>query len=134
MTTTAQAVVVQPNVFDLQGYNTQISYSSTSFTGAAELTYVSDGVTLKFRGDDIRTERNHLGQMVSVRINGNAAAIGPVESLSLIIPQMTLSTETRQGDIQTIAVLSLRSVPGKLPSQTQYLPLCVAGIARQIDF
>jgi hypothetical protein len=134
MTTTAQAVVVQPNVFELEGYNTQISYSSTSFTGVAELTYVSRGVTLKFRGDEIRTERNHLGQMLSVRINGNATAIGPVESLSLIIPQMTLSAETRQGDIQTVAMLSLRSVPGKLPGQTQYLPLCVAGIARQVDF
>ena len=66
MTTTAQAVVVQPNVFELEGYNTQISYSSTSLTGVAELTYVSRGVTLKFRGDQIRTERSHLGQMVSV--------------------------------------------------------------------
>ena len=134
MTTTAQAGVVQPNVFELEGYNTQISYSSTSVTGAAELTYVSRGVTLKFRGDQIRTERTHLGQMVTVPLNGNSTAIGPVESLTLLIPQMTLSPETREGAIQTIAMLSLRSVPGKLPSQTQYMPLSVAGTARQLDF
>jgi hypothetical protein len=73
--------------------------------------------------------------MVSVPLNGNSPAIGPVESLTLLIPATTVPADTRQSPVQTLAVLSLRSIPGQNPSQSQeYMPLCLAGTARQIDF
>jgi hypothetical protein len=133
--TTAQAVLVQANVFELEGYNTRISYASTSITGVPELTYVSRGVTLKFRGDQIRSEKTTIGQLLSVPLSGSSPAIGPVEALTLVLPAVTVPADTRQSSIQTMAVLSTRVVPGKLPNQAQeYLPLCLAGTAQQIDF
>jgi hypothetical protein len=134
VTAAQQAVMVQPNVFELSTYDMRISYSTTSFSGVAELTYVRRGVTLTFRGEQIRTERTTLGQMVSVSLNSMPNAIAPVESLSLLIPTMNLPADSKQGDIQTIAVLSLRSFE-KVPAQSQsYMSLCLAGTAQQIDF
>jgi len=121
---TTQAVLVQPNVFELEGYDTRISYSTTSIVGLPELIYVSRGETLKFRGDQIRVERTSLGQMVSVILNANPQAVGPVESLSLLIPAMNLPADSRHGSIQTVAILSLRLPMAKIPSQSQlYMPL-----------
>jgi hypothetical protein len=74
---TAQAVVVQPNVFELEGYNARISYSTTSFVGVAELTYVSRGETFSFRGDQLRVERTQLGQMVTVALKNIRRRSGP---------------------------------------------------------
>ena len=45
---TAQAVVVQPHVFELEGDNARISYSTTSIAGVAELTYLSRDETFSF--------------------------------------------------------------------------------------
>jgi hypothetical protein len=131
----AQAVLVQPNVFELAGYDTRISYSTTSIVGVPELVYVSRGETLTFRGDQIRIERTSLGQMVSVTLNVNPKAVGAVESLSLLIPSMNLPADSRRGSIQTVAILSLRVPTAQIPSQSQvYMPLCLAGSAQQIDF
>jgi hypothetical protein len=106
--TSTQPILVQPNVFQLQGYNTQISYSTTSFTGVPELTYVSRGETLNFRGENIRTEQTQLGQMVTVNLSSNLAAVGGFESLTLLIPAVSLPLNSRESFIQTIAVFSLR--------------------------
>jgi hypothetical protein len=40
--TTTQAIV-QPNLFELQGYNTEINYSTTSILGVPQLTYTYRG-------------------------------------------------------------------------------------------
>jgi hypothetical protein len=45
--------IVQPNLFELEGYNTQITYSTTSIIGVPQLSYLNQGKTLNFRGDDI---------------------------------------------------------------------------------
>ena len=132
---TAQAVVVQPNLFELEGYNSRISYSTTSIVGVAELTFVNRGETFSFRGDQLRVEQTQLGQMVTVVLNNNPQAIGSVETLTLMIPAITVPSDSRQADMQTVAMLSLRTPRMKSSHQSQfYMPLCLAGTARQIDF
>jgi hypothetical protein len=73
--------------------------------------------------------------MVTVTLNADPAAIGPVESLTLLIPAMTLPAETRQGSVQTMVMFSLRSPLTKNPGQSQaFMPLSLAGTAQQLDF
>ena len=60
--------IIQPNLFELQGYNTQITYSTTSILDIPELTYINRGQTLKFSGDDIQIEQTQPGQMVTVNL------------------------------------------------------------------
>lgn len=132
--TSTQRILVQPNVFELGGYNTQISYSTTSFTGIPQLTYTNRGQTLSFSGAEIQTEQTQLGQIVTVSLSSNLA-IGNFESLSLLIPTISLPLDSKQGSIQTIAVFSLRSPLVKQSGQSQsYMTLCLFGTAQQVDF
>jgi hypothetical protein len=131
----AQAVAVQPNVFELEGYQARISYSTTSFAGVASLTYVSRGETFSFRGDQLKVERTQLGQMVTVTLASKPQAIGSVETLTLMIPAITVPADSRQTDVQTVAMFSVRMPQVKSSYQSQfYMPLCLAGTARQVDF
>jgi hypothetical protein len=133
--TSVSPVLVQPNQFQLGGYDTVIDYSTTSVAGVPQLTYKTRSQTLNFRGEQIRTERTSLGQMVTVTLRGDPQAVGAVESLSLLIPTVTLSDETTEGPIQTVAILSLRSPQFKVPGQSQsYMMLYLSGTASQVDF
>jgi hypothetical protein len=58
-----------------------------------------------------------------------------VETLTLMIPAITVPADSRQADMQTVAMFSMRMPQVKSSSQSQfYMPLCFAGTARQIDF
>lgn len=132
--TSTQRILVQPNVFELGGYNTQISYSTTSITGVPQLTYTNRGQTLSFSGSEIHTEQTQLAQIVTVSLSSNLA-IGNFESLNLLIPTISLPLDSKQGSIQTIAVFSLREPLVKQIGQSQtYMTLCLSGTAQQIDF
>ena len=129
-----QPILIQPNLFELGGYNTQISYSTTSITGVPQLTYSNQAQTLSFSGSEIQTEQTQLGQIVTVSLSSNLA-IGNFESLSLLIPTVSLPLDSKQGSIQTIAVFSLREPLVKQSGQSQtYMTLCLSGTAQQLDF
>lgn len=133
--TTEKPALVSPNQFHLSGYDTEIAYSTTSFTGVPQLTYKTQGQTLNFRGEQIQTEHNVLGQMVTVNLRNDPQAIGSIETLTLLIPTVGLSFETREAPMQTIAILSLRAAQIKIPGQLQhYTTLALAGTASQVDF
>lgn len=130
-----QPILVQPNQFLLGGHDTEITFSTTSFTGVPRLTYKDRSRTLNFSGEEIRIERTQLGQMVTVNLSSNSQAFGTVETLTLLIPSISVPIETKTGPIQTIAIFSLRSPMVKIPGQSQtYMTLCLAGTAEQVDF
>ncbi|MBW4569586.1 MAG: hypothetical protein KME31_16630 [Tolypothrix carrinoi HA7290-LM1] len=132
--TSAQPVLVQPNQFQLGGYDTEIVYAS-SITGVPQLTYKTRSQTLNFSGEQIQTEQTQLGQMVTVNLSNNPQAIGVVETLTLLIPTVNLTLDSRESFIQTIAIFSLRSPLVKKIGQSQtYMTLCLSGTAQQIDF
>jgi hypothetical protein len=128
---TAQPIV-QANLFELQGYNTQITYSTTSVIGVPQLTYVNQGQTLNFRGKDIRQEQTQLGQIVTVDLTDNPAS-EILETLSLLIPIVNLSSKSLETTIQTTAIFS--QVAKSTTAQVQtYMTLCLTGLAKQVAF
>lgn len=128
---TAQPIV-QANLFELQGYNTQITYSTTSVIGVPQLTYVNQGQTLNFRGKDIRQEQTQLGQIVTVDLTDNPAS-EILETLSLLVPIVNLSSKSLETTIQTTAIFS--QVAKSTTAQVQtYMTLCLTGLAKQVAF
>jgi hypothetical protein len=128
-------VLIQANQFQLGGYDTVIDYSTTSVAGVPQLTYKTRSQTLNFRGEQIRTERTSLGQMVTVVLRGDPQAVGAVESLTLLVPTVNVSEESKESPVQTVAILSLRSAPIKVPGQSpSYMMLYLSGTASQLDF
>jgi hypothetical protein len=126
-----QSISIQPNVFNLQGYNTEILFSG-SITGAPQLTYTDRGQTLSFSGSEILAEESQLGKMVTVSLS-DELALGDFESLTLLIPTINLTADNRESPVQTIAIFNRRSRVKSGQSQT-YMTLCLSGTAQQVDF
>ncbi|NJM66141.1 MAG: hypothetical protein HC851_11045 [Acaryochloris sp. RU_4_1] len=128
---TSSSVSISPNVLNLQGYNTEILLSS-SITGTLQLTYTNRGQTLSFSGSEILSEDSQLGQMVTVSLS-DKLALSDFESLTLLIPTVNLTPDTRETSVQTIAIFNRRSRIHRGQSQT-YMTLCLSGTAQQIEF
>lgn len=124
--------IVQPNLFELEGYNTQITYSTTSILGVPQLSYTNRGKTLNFRGDEILIEKTQLGQMVTVDLSDNPAS-EIIEKLTLLIPIVNLPPTAPERAIQTTAIFN-QIVKGIKPQVQTYMALCLAGMAKQVDF
>ena len=50
----SQSTLVKPNQFLLEGYDIEISYETTSFTGTPRFSLTYQGQTLSFAGEDFR--------------------------------------------------------------------------------
>jgi hypothetical protein len=125
--------IVQPNLFELEGYNTQITYSTTSsIAGVPQLSYKNRGQTLNFRGDDIRIEQTQLGQMVTVNLSEKPTS-EVLETLTLLIPIVNLPSTSPERAVQTTAIFS-QIVKGIKAQVQTYMTLCLAGKAKQVAF
>jgi hypothetical protein len=133
--TQLQPTLVKPNQFLLTGYDVEISYETTSFTGTPRFSLTRQGQTLNFTGEEIQTERSQLGQMVTVNLSDNLRAIGVVETLTLLIPSITVLSTTKTAPIQTIAIFNRQSPQIKIAGQSQtYMAVSLAGTANQLNF
>jgi ribosomal protein L19 len=135
-------ILVQPNQFLLGGFDIEINYETTSIAGVPQLIYKDRSQTQNFRGEQIRIEQTQLGQMVTVTLKRDLPETGADETLTLLVPAITLLSTTKTASTRTIAIFSLRrdassqeSPVLKIPGQSQnYMTLCLAGTANQIDF
>jgi hypothetical protein len=124
--------IVQPNLFELEGYNTQITYSTTSIAGVPQLSYKNRGQTLNFRGDDIQIEQTQLGQIVTVNLSEKSAS-EVLETLTLLIPIVNLPSASPEQAVQTTAIFS-QIVKGIKAQVQTYMTLCLAGTGKQVAF
>lgn len=132
----ASPTTLSPNLFELQGYDTQINYSASSITGVPQLSCSQGEVSRTFTGEEIQLVEAGLGQSVTVLLQ-NGAADEPIESLTVLLPVVQLSLQTRQLSIQTIAILSRRAVfvNPTTPAQLQtYHTLNLSGTAQLVEF
>lgn len=131
----SQPVLVQPNQFLLAGYDIDISYETTSFTGTPRFSVTRQGQTLNFTGEEIQLESSQLGRMVTVNLGANLRAVGVVETLTLLVPSISVLTTTKTPPLRTIAIFDRQSPPIKVAGKSQaYMPIYLSGTANQIDF
>jgi hypothetical protein len=126
---------LEPTQYILQGYDIQITYSSSSITGRPQFTYNSLTENRTFSGSEITREETGLGVTISVLLKNNQADEG-FEGVSLLLPAVQLTSETRQVSIQTLAILNRRIVfvaPGARQLQN-YNPILLAGTAEFVQF
>lgn len=126
---------VEPNLFELQGYRTQIVYSTSSIQGVPQLTYSNQVQERTFSGEEIQVEETGLGRSVT-GILENGAADAPIESLTLLLPAVQLGSQ-RELPIQTLAIFSQRAafVNPEAPLQLQtYDTISLFGTAKIVQF
>jgi hypothetical protein len=126
---------LQPNLFELQGYDIQITYSTTSITGQPQFSYSDRVESRTFSGDEIVVENTGLGEIVTVQLKSNQADEG-LESVTLLIPVIQLAADVQSAMVQTLAVLSKQAVfvaPGARQLQS-YNPVHLSGTAQLVAF
>ncbi|WP_421659224.1 hypothetical protein [Leptothermofonsia sp. ETS-13] len=126
---------LEPNLFELQGYDTQISFSASSIAGVPQFSYSDRVQTRTFSGDEILQEETGLGRMVTVQLQNKDADQG-FETVTLLLPKVQLAADMNEVAIQTLAILNKRVefvAPGAQQLQT-YNPIFLSGTAKRVQF
>src|SRR6476661_186760 len=86
----------EPNLFTLTGKDTQITYSTSSFTGQPQFTYQDAQQQTTVTGQDIRTQQTEIGKLVTVTL----AQVPDLETVtvSLLLPTIHLAESGEGGD------------------------------------
>ncbi|MUH00733.1 hypothetical protein F7734_54085 [Scytonema sp. UIC 10036] len=127
---------LEPNLFELQGYDIQITYSTSSFTGEPIFTFTSQNEHLNFSGSEIQVEDTKLSRIVTVMLKNNLVDEG-FESLTLLLPVVFLSEESRTSTIQTEVIFSKKPgfvVPTRTGQLQTYQTVSVFGTAQRVEF
>lgn len=99
---TSQAAT-PPNLYELNGTNLHISYSTTGIDGKPHFSYQNASRTLSFSGDQIRKVKTEIGTLVTVTLtltvdNGSTA-------FSILLPNVNLDS-TKQAAITTDGIIT----------------------------
>lgn len=103
----------EPNLFELHGHETHITYSTTSVAGKPQLVYRNNEQSYSFSGDEIRTQDSELGTLVSVSLVKTIDQGST--SLTLVVPSVNLAGAQQQ-HIKTLAIVT-KHVVGVQPLQ-----------------
>jgi hypothetical protein len=126
----------QPNLFQLTGEYTQITYSTTSITGQPQFHYQDQQRDVNVTGDDIRSLETEIGTLVTVTLE----VIPDLHTLtvSLLVPEINLN-EGNESPLSTLAILTTHRTsiggPGLVEGQLQtYEVVELEGTASLVDF
>lgn len=124
-----------PNLYELTGNDTQITYSTTSFGGQPQLTYHRQGVDRSFTGAEIRVQESEIGQQVTVTIE-EIVELHTI-LLTLLIPEINL--DGRESRFRTRGILTTRRSSFGGPRLVKgalelYQTIALRGVARNVDF
>lgn len=133
---TAENESTQPNLFQLTGGYTQITYSTTSINGQPRFHYRDQQRDLNVAGDAIRSLETEIGTLVTVTLE----VIPDLHTLTatLVVPQVNLS-EANESPLTTVAILTTHRTSigglGLVEGQLQtYEVVALEGTARLVEF
>ena len=104
----------EPNLFELSGYGTQITYSTSGIDGKPHLSFKNAEFNESFAGTDIRTLDSELGKLVTVSLVKTVDQ--GYTSATVLIPSVALGGQTSQ-PLSTLCIIS-RHIAGIQPGQT----------------
>jgi hypothetical protein len=130
--TEASQQALRPNLFELKGDDTTISYSTSSFSGKPRFEYQGPRGSVSRQGDEIEADATPSGTLVSIVVE----AIPDLETttLTLYLPPIVLTG--REEPLCTVGLEITRSHPltGPAGSPPAYRPLELRGSAKVVDF
>ncbi len=128
---------VQANLFELGSYTTQVTYSSTSFTGQPQLNYRDATKNLTFVGEEeISFRETEIGQLITVTLESGAADAPPV-TFTLVLPEVNVMPQSGGTQIQVPGILTTtRSLFGgpRLGAEKTYSTINLQGTAQFVQF
>jgi hypothetical protein len=127
---------VQPNLFEVAGGATSITYATTGIAGRPSFDFRDKDHDVHVEGADIRTKRTELGTLVTVDVD--VVLDGPTTTVTLLVPTVNLAQATEQ-KLRTIAVVTTTANtiggPSLVVGQVQrYRSVTLRGTARAVAF
>ena len=137
MTATTEAAFREPNLFELEGDKTNITYSTTSITGVPQFNYQDHEISRSFNGPEIRTLEAEIGRLVTVTLDQVPDL--QTTTATLLLPTINLPQGATESPIETVAILSIERTsiggPGLVQGQPQaYRTLNLKGRASLVAF
>jgi hypothetical protein len=128
--------LVEPNVYELSGDDTQITYATTSAEGKPTFSYSGPKGEHSYSGDEIQTLDSSLGTEVTVTIEDIADL--HVIALTLLIPEMWIAPDSGM-EVRTIAIFATKEEPITAPvglpaAREQYGVVTLDGEGKLVDF
>ncbi|MBH8566991.1 hypothetical protein I8748_33415 [Nostoc sp. CENA67] len=135
--TLASNLIFTPNLFELQGKDTQITYSTSSIAGVPQFNYQTPSLNLNFSDTEIRTQDTEIGRQITVTLE--QIPDQQTVTLTLLIPTINLPQQVIENSITTVAIITTERTsiggPDLVNGQLQiYDILSLQGIARLVDF
>lgn len=130
---TQQSIV--PNLYELTGQDTQITYLTITPLGQPELRYqgsiANHTVNETFRGDQIRTEHSELGTLLSV--SEFKTIDQGYTGLTVVLPGINLGGKDQQA-LEALAILTAHAGPDSIGvvAQETYSVVQLQGTAKHV--
>ena len=121
------------NKFELSGNGTTITYSSTGIGGEPSLSYKDRKFDMQFSGNQIRTERSELGELVTVTLAPGVE--GQILTATVLTPGIDLGNANSQA-LTTLMIVSQRLGvihPGKHGPLQDYAATMLKGTASHVE-
>jgi hypothetical protein len=130
-------LALSPNLFELQGKDTQITYSTSSVAGVPQLNYQTPSLNLNFSYTDIRARDTEIGREITVTLEQTPDL--QTITLTLFLPTINLPPEATENPIETVAIITTARTsiggPNLVDGQLQtYDTLDLQGTARLVNF
>ena len=125
----------EPNDFELQGDDTRIHYTTTSFAGVPQFLYETRDQSLNFSGEDIHLLETEIGKLATVTVE-HVPDYRTI-TLTLLVPAINLQGEESSIETEVIVTTHHTTVAGQegVEGQVQtYQTMTLQGTARESVF
>ncbi len=123
-----------PNLYELSGTRLKVTYSSSSIAGKPLLTIRQGRKDQQFTGNEIKTDKTQIGQLVTVTLETQPDR--KTVLFSVLLPEVNLP-DSLKSNIKTEAIVTTikTTIAGPPKGQVQtYKTVLLSGTARSVDF
>lgn len=126
-----------PNLFELKGPCTEITYSTSSFVGPPQFSYRDHQRQVNVSGEKIHTLQTEIGELVTVTLEVVPDFLEV--TFTLLLPTIQLPAESHEGPIRTEGILTTKrsSIGGPRFIEGQIQTYCIVtihGTAKRVNF
>lgn len=125
---------LEPNLFELSGHHTHITYSTSGIDGKPHFSFRNQHFNKAFTGQEIRTEDSELGKLVTVSLMVTIDT--GATTATLLIPSIAMGSQQSQ-PLHTFCIISVHSgpiAPGHQGQGQTYEAVELNGSARHVQF
>lgn len=131
---TPQAQQSEPNLYELAGHHTHVTYATSGIDGQPHLSFKNQAFNKSFTGAEIRTEDSELGKLVSVSLKVSIDTGST--SMTLLIPSVAMGNQNSR-PLHTLCIISVHTgpiAPGHVGARQTYEAVALEGTAKLVQF